>query len=154
MDSLDKIKVEIISDHQSLQLYDDPEISERDTNFTRWNYVEAVTDAQFKVKVTLSKHFDLSFCEAVWIATAFDASNVYRGREIKWSRLMEKFSGGNDYVVEFDGLTSFCEHSNQWKRGSLAFGALEISKSISRRVPAGPANYINRQRTRLTKQSL
>lgn len=146
--------MEIISNDQSLQLYDDPEISARDTTFTRWNYVEAVTGAEFKVKVTLSKHFGLSSCEAVRVAAAYDASDVYRGRDIKRSWLMEKFSGGNDYVVEFDGLTSFCEHSNQWKRGNLAFGALEISKSISRRVPAGPANYINRQRTQLTKQFL
>ena len=143
MDSFNKIKVEIISDHQSLQLYDDPEASKRDKYFTCWNYVEAVTGAEFKVKITLSKLFELSFCEAVRVAVAFDASEEYDGFDIRRSKLMEKFSGGSDYIVEFDGLTTFCEHSKQWKRGNLAFGALETSKSIFRGVSVSFANYIN-----------
>lgn len=146
--------MEVISNDQVLQLYDDPETSERGKDFTRWNYVEVVPGAEFKVKITLSKLFGLSSCEAVRISVAYDASNHHTGYSIQRSKLLKKFRSGSDYIVEFDHLNTFCEYSNQWKRGNLAFGALEISKSIFRRILASFANHIDRQWTQLTKQSL
>ena len=127
MDLFKDIKIEVISNNKSLPLYDPTDASEADDAYTRRKFVEAVTGAEFKVRVIVSKSIDLNSCMAVRIAYDYDGSGFW-GKNFNTRTLRETFIRGDDFVDECHSLTTFCEQSNQWKQGKLSFGALQTSK--------------------------
>ena len=54
------IQLRIISNHQTLQLYGDPDAEVFADPFARKHYVEAITGAKFEIQVALGSMFDVS----------------------------------------------------------------------------------------------
>ena len=127
--SFENIKVEVISNGQSLPFYDDPDGTENVKQCTRQNYIEAVTDATFSVKVTLNEAFEMGHCDIAAISMSFDGGgnevtgNVNRGSGLKNRPL-------RDRQVIFSSVPHFWQSSGQWMHGKLCFGQLTMSKSI------------------------
>lgn len=124
---LEGVKVEVISNGQSLSLYDDPDAIGNEEPRTRQNYIEAVTGATFEVKVTLSDTFEMGRCDAARASISFDGDKNGFYSEVSrtpgWkNRPLE------DRQIVFSRISQFCEGSGQWRSGKLCFGELAISK--------------------------
>lgn len=121
------VKVEVVSNGQSLSLYDDPDAIENEEPRKRQNYIEAVTGATFEVRVTLSDPFEMGRCDAVRIDMSFDGDErgVYNeiSRTPEWKNRPLKHR-----QIVFSRIQQFCEGSGQWRSGKLCFGELAISK--------------------------
>ena len=124
---LGDIDVEVISNGQTLPLYDDPEAEENEEPRTRQSYIEAVTGATFEVKVILRDTFEMGHCDAARITISFD------GEEHGWYADINGGSGpktrpSQDRQVIFSRIAHFDKDLGQWRSGKLSFGALAISK--------------------------
>lgn len=68
MNAFQGIVVQVISNGQVLDLYNDPDPADTDDGRTQLHYVEAVTGAKFAVRVMLTTEFhfyDLRPCDGV-----------------------------------------------------------------------------------------
>ena len=117
------VKVEIISNNQSLPLYPDPDAGNAGDRGGTIQYVEAVTGATFEIHITLEKDFRWGPCDLVQVLAKYD------GDQTGWNKDVRR----NDYSPRpravFNNLTTWCPASQQWKTGSLSFGALQTSTS-------------------------
>lgn len=127
MDLFKDIKVEVISNNKSLPLYNPTDASEADDAYAGRKFVEAVTGAEFKVRVIVSKSIDLDSCKAIRVSISYDGG-VFESFIVRTANLRKTFIRGYDFVGEHHSLITFCEQSNQWKEGNLSFGALQTSE--------------------------
>lgn len=113
------IKVEVISNDQTLHMYNDPDIAEnRDPQKCRY-YIEAVTGATFSVKISLTPEYEQGPCDAVRIKIQFDDNGAGFYRDIETYSISRK--------AVFSSLSQYCHQTHQWRKGTLSFGKLEIS---------------------------
>ena len=81
MGGFDGVSVEVISEGRSLPLYDDPDEEPDQHSRIRQRYVEAVTGAAFKVKISLTRDFRLYGLEdqdAVQFSIDFDGKSAWQ----------------------------------------------------------------------------
>ena len=123
------VKVEIISNTQSLPLYPDPDAGNTGAAGGTTRYVEAVTGATFEVRVTLEKEFRWGACDAVRVIAKYDGETSGWNKDIEYNDYPTKAHYRS--CARFTNITFWCPASRQWKTGSLSFGALETSKSSS-----------------------
>ncbi|KAL8693643.1 MAG: hypothetical protein Q9218_001553 [Villophora microphyllina] len=126
---------EIISEGQSLPIYDDPDADDLQDRFTRQKYVEAVTGATFEVKVTLDPSFDLTGCDAVRMSVRFDNSGYNFIADISHedARLGIRRDARRDSESRYNSKTG------QWETAMFTFGKLDISELYHR---ATAKNYL------------
>lgn len=123
------VEVEVISNGQSLPLYDDPDAAENDELRTRQNYIEAVTGATFSIKVTLSEEFEMGRCDAARISMTCDNSERTSHKDVM-AGSQRRIGPLQDRQVVFCRMSGFCQDSGQWKSGKYCFGKLVMGECI------------------------
>ena len=129
MDPFQGIAVEIVSNGQALDLYDDPDASEIEEGHSRHHYVEAVAGSTFEVKVILTSEFNLyrlGDSHAVFMEVQID-NNVEHGTYRTMGQLRKRFSQGRKESHTFEGRKHFCNESSQWMLSDYSFGNLVLS---------------------------
>lgn len=110
---------------ETCPMYNDPDANDREDLFEQHRYIEAITGATFKVKVTLDSGFEFGSCDAIRFLFSFD--NTYRDYYQDITR--QDFLARKYCYASIDSVCRYCDKSGEWQRGSLSFGKLEISKS-------------------------
>ena len=131
MDPFQGIAVEIVSNGQALDLYDDPDASEIEEGHSRHHYVEAVAGSTFEVKVILTSNFKfygLSAQHAVLIEIEIDNS-LYDGIYCQMGGLRKSFLRGQTDGHTFSGSEHFCNETGEWMLSDYSFGDLVLSMS-------------------------
>ena len=140
MDPFKGIVVQIISNGELLDLYDDPDAADNDDdNNTRQHYVEAMTDATFTVKVLLTTAFQLyslRSMDAVKIRLNLDGNGVEHFIELSRKEIEEELLKGKPGGYDFTTSSDFCLRSGRWMQSEFKFGKLDISKQKSRNTTA------------------
>lgn len=127
-DSFQGVNVEIISEGKTLKFYDDPD--EEPAPRTRQLYVEAVTDAIFKVRVTLGKIFPLYWLganDAVRLTVNYDGQKLGWYNDFSKLVLLQCWSEGRSAKRIFAATSRYCNETQQWISGDTSFGALTTS---------------------------
>lgn len=116
------IKVEVVSNDQTLRMYDDPDATVDDDSEKRQYYIEAVTGATFELRVSLTPEYEQAPCDAVRVYLNFDDD------AIGWYRDIITFSRKRTAI--FNIISEFCHKTNQWTSGKLSFAKLDISMQV------------------------
>ena len=129
MDPFQGITVEIVSNGQALDHYDDPDGSEIEEGHSRHHYIEAVAGSTFEVKVILTSDFcfyRLDSQHAVLIRVEIDSS-LKDAAYCKMERLRKSFSRGRTDGHTFSGSEHFCKETGEWMLSDYSFGDLVLS---------------------------
>lgn len=116
------VRIEVISNNQSLNLYADPDAEEREITDVPALYVEAVTGATFKVRVILDETFVRGPCDAVRIGVRYDAQDRRQTQYLLQSSMRQ------DRIATFSDVRSYNADLGRWQRGRTAFGQLNTSQ--------------------------
>jgi len=119
------VRIEVISNNQSLNLYADPEAEEKKDTDVPALYVEAVTGSTFEVRVILGNDFVRGPCDAICVGVRYDGEDR---RHTKY--LLRKLKRQNR-IATFSEVTSYNADLGRWQRGSTAFGQLHTSQCSS-----------------------
>ena len=133
MDPLRGIAVEITSNYQVLNLYDDPDAAEAPESRSRNHYVEAVTGSTFQVKVNLNADFDFSKMNnkhSVYVSLNINGQSRTFFREWDKRKLKEMISLSNSAEFLFTGPIQFCKDTGQWMCVDYCFGNLILSMLV------------------------
>ena len=125
------LSLQIITQSGPLKLHDDPDDDPSNDPYTCQRYVEAVTGATFKVKVSLHKSFPLGPMElddAVHIEIKYDDQKLAWIMDFTRATIILRRSEGKSVEQTFSHITTFSEETQRWKQGATTFGALEMSK--------------------------
>ena len=130
MDQFKGFLVQVISNGQILESYDDPERTDNEDPYQRQRYIEAVTGATFAVKVIITDQFD--FChisrkDGVAAELSVDGNDWGHSCYITRGESEECFRRGKPYTHTFDEFTHFSDKTGQWMRSEYAFSALKLS---------------------------
>ena len=125
------LSVEIATQSGPLMLHNDPDDDPSSDPYTRQRYVEAVTGATFKVKVSLGKSFPLpcrTLEEAVHITIYYDGQKRGWYKDLTNATIVKQWSKGEPAEHTFSHVSNFCKETQQWKQGTTTFGALDMSE--------------------------
>ena len=130
MDPFEGINVEMISNGEVLNFYNDPDDEPSHDPRVRQRYVEAVTGAVFEVKVRVDhrfKLFSLGKNDSVHATIYYDSTHVYFV-DLLIDPLLHNPRLERDVSGTFTHVYNFCPETRQWKSGAPAFGALVTSE--------------------------
>lgn len=125
------LSVEIATQTGPLKLHNDPDDDPSNEPYICQRYVEAVTGATFKIKVSLHKSFPLRFMardDAVHITVFYDGQKQGFYNDLTKATIVKQWSEGEPAELTFSRIPNFCEETQQWKQGTTTFGALDMSK--------------------------
>ncbi|MCJ1400383.1 hypothetical protein MMC11_003588 [Xylographa trunciseda] len=121
------VRVKVVSEGHTLPCYPDPDevLDDNDPTKTPSFYVESTANAKFKVKVTLTEHFQWLSGNAVLIRLSFDGGIAWDWTLQKKTCLHEGKSTSLclSYFPEYDPLVK------QYRRAEFSFGHLELQES-------------------------
>ena len=130
--SFDAVTVQILSEGNPLKFYHDPDENPNNPSpSSRQYYVEAVTDATFKVRIVLSNKFPLYRLrddDAVRLSINYDGQQLWWYTDLSTSHLIQCWSKGQSTEHTFARLSRYCDHSQRWTSGETTFGALHTSR--------------------------
>ena len=129
MDPFQGITVEIISNDQALDLYDDPDASEIKEGYSRHHYVEAVAGSTFEVKVILASEFimyRLGAQYAVLLRVEMDNS-LRDATYCPMQQVRKRLSRGQTDGHTFSGSKHFCNETGKWMLSGYCFANLVLS---------------------------
>ena len=129
MDPFKGITVQVISNDQTLESYNDPDSAEDQDQEVGQIYAEAITGATFKVKVTVTDEFPLyqvGCNDAVRFTISFDAQHRHYYKYLERAYLEEKFRRGAHGELVFAHTEVFSPKDGQWTRSQYTFGSLEL----------------------------
>ena len=132
MDPLKGVLVQIISDGEPLELYDDPDAQEAVDEDYRRRYVEAVTGSSFTVRVLLTTDFDLrnySACDYIQVRLKLDAIEAHWSDRTVCADIEKRFLRGRAEYFIFSSIVEFDLETEQWVEKNFCFGNLETSTS-------------------------
>lgn len=130
MDLFKGILVQVISNGEILESYDDPDTNDDEDPYQRQRYIEAVTGATFAVKVIITDQFDLchiSRKDGIIVKLSVDGFYWGAGYHQTRERLEEGFQKGKPCTYHFDDFTHFSEKTGRWMKSEYSFGALKLS---------------------------
>lgn len=113
---------EIISGNGTCPVYDDPEAHENEDPWTQQRYIEAITGAKFKIKVTLKDSFAFNSSDAVRVRFTLDSANHSYSQDIK----RQDFKSNQIRSARLDRMRTYCPQTNRWLQGCLVLGGLKI----------------------------
>ncbi len=122
--------IQVISAGKTLKLYSDPHDEPANEPRTRQRYIEAVTGATFKVKISLHKNFKLSNLkrsDAVRAVIYYDNDNGWQHPFVV-DDICSAWSKGRPAEYKFQFITKFDDASQQWKEGETIFSPLDIGQ--------------------------
>ncbi len=130
MDPFKGILVQVISNGQILNCYDDPDITDNEDPYQRQQYIEAVSGATFAVKVIITDQFD--FChisrkDGVSVDFSVDGLDWGHGYCDTREDMEESFRSGEPSTFDFDEFTHFSDKTGQWMKSEYSFNALKLS---------------------------
>ncbi|MCJ1472894.1 hypothetical protein MMC13_001543 [Lambiella insularis] len=131
------VKIEIVSDGQSLPLYPDPEeeiyqdfgqTAETTTTVHipipqsyQTYYVEALEGKKFSIRTTITETFDMKSGDTAILMPTLDGKDIL-SREVPKDRWL---SNNKNYVQERSDCSSYDAKTKQWTRAKFGFGKLE-----------------------------
>ncbi|CAF9915506.1 MAG: hypothetical protein ALECFALPRED_010231 [Alectoria fallacina] len=127
------LSVEVTTQSGPLILHHDPDDDPSNEPCTRQRYIEAVTGATFKVKVSVHKNFDLSTLEyddAVHIVIFYDGQKRGWYTDLTRATIVHERSKGKPAEHTFSHVSNFCQETQQWKLGATSFGALDMKDTF------------------------
>lgn len=105
-------------------MYDDPDATGHPDPLTRQKYVEAVTEADFEINVTLDQNFYWAGCDAVRVCINLDGiMDLFL--DIKRQAHHSPYSQRRKAAL--GTMRRYCSETRQWQLGTLSFGELSIS---------------------------
>lgn len=125
------LSVQVITQDGPLKLHHDPDVDPSSEPRTRQRYIEAVTGATFRVKISVHKDFELhtlGCCDAVQITISYDGQECYWYTHLTRASIVCEWSKGKPAEHTFSRIPNFCQETHQWKQGVTSFGALHMSK--------------------------
>lgn len=131
MDHFQGITVEVISNGQALDFYEDPDAAEPEEICARHHYIEAVAGSTFQVKATLTpefKFYTMKAEDAVQILVNIDGCSSLQVLRTK-KYLQGKFSTGKTVEEPFIGPRHFCMQTKQWMLRDYSFGNLILKEA-------------------------
>jgi len=131
MSGFEGLNVQEISGDETLELYDDPDADHIHNPRTRQRYVEAVTGATFKVRMTLSEQFKLFLLgpdDAVRVTINYDGQKRDWYIDFTAQDLCRTWKEGQLVEHNWTHPRNLCDQTQQWKRGETCFGALDTSE--------------------------
>ena len=124
------VTVQVISKGKVLDFYHDPD--EDPTSISPMicqRYVEAVTDAIFKIRVALTPNFPL-YClqldDAVRISVKYDGQRSWYV-DLSTMEILRARNKALPAEYTFARTSRYCNDSHQWISGETTFGALTTS---------------------------
>lgn len=130
MGPFEGVIIQVISNGEYLDFYDDPDAVDVEIDCTRQHYVEAVTGASFAIKVILTSDFKLDGLrrkDAVEVAVEIDGQRTRWAFDFAKGDLEEMFLRREPGISNFTGATIFCQRTAQWMESDFSFGMLELS---------------------------
>ena len=126
MTSAHGIKVEVQTDGQGLRCYDDPDEAPNGKPGVVKKYIEAVTDATFKIGISLTRDFSFGKCDGV------KASFIMDGRDLAMCFISQKASYDMDRQPKmvYTAPNEYCAASGTWRKGTWSFAKLNIRKLL------------------------
>ncbi|KAM0796727.1 hypothetical protein BDR22DRAFT_500816 [Usnea florida] len=141
------LSVEIATQGGPLMLHNDPDDDPSNDPYTRQRYVEAVTGATFKVKVSLDKSFRLP-CrgpdEAVHIKIYYDGQKRGWYQDLTCATIVKRWSKGEPAEQTFSHISKFCKETQQWKQGATTFGALDMKETVHSQISLSDVQNLGR----------
>ncbi len=134
MDPFQGIIVDVLSNGEILDLYDDPDVATASSDHTRQQYVEAVDGATFSVRVLLTteyKLYHLKPTDAVEVTITVDGQRITTSNYCTRQELESMLLRGKPEELVFTGETHFCSRAGQWMQSDYTFGKLKISMPCS-----------------------
>ena len=124
------VTVQVISKGKVLDFYHDPDEDPNSISpMTRQRYVEAVTDATFKVRIALTADFPL-YCleidDAVRVSIKYDGQRAWY-TDLSTTEIVRARNRGLPAEHTFARISHYCNDSHQWTSGDTTFGALATS---------------------------
>ena len=141
------VSVEIATQTGPLTLHNDPDDDPSNEPYTCQRYVEAVTGATFKVKVSLRWAFPLrcmALDDAVHIEIKYDDQKLSWIKDFTRATIIQLRSKGKSVEHTFSHIATFSEETQQWKQGATTFGVLEMSKVHCSASRMSDSYYISR----------
>lgn len=125
------LSVQVTTQSGPLRLHHDPDDDPSNEPRTRQRYIEAVTGATFKVKVSVHKDFELPNLVsngALHITIRYDGQEPAWYTDLTRALIVNEWSKGKPAEHTFSHVSNFCPETQQWKQGATSFGALDMSK--------------------------
>ena len=129
MDLFKGTLVQVISDGEVLNCYNDPGASDDENPYRRQQYIEAVTGATFAVRVVITDQFD--WCKigrknGVTIALTVDGLDWGHGYCTTRDHIEDVWGAGGPFTCDFDQFTHFSDKTGQWMESEYSFNALNL----------------------------
>ena len=129
MDPFKGILVQVISDGQILEPYDDPDASDHEDPYQRRQYIEAVTGATFAIRVIITDQFDLRKInrkDGIIVYLTVDGVDWDHGFHFTREQIEDDWRKGKPCVSDFDELTHFSDKTGHWMKSEYSFNALKL----------------------------
>lgn len=130
MDPFRGILVQVVSNGQILESYDDPDASDNEKPCQRQQYIEAVTGATFAIEVSITDQFDFRNIrrkDGINVRLTVDGFDwgdccCYSTRE----EIEDDWRTGEPCTFDFDKFTHFSDTTGQWMESEYSFNALKF----------------------------
>ena len=133
MDPFRHITLKITCNHQTLQLYDDPDAENNTDQWARSHYVKAITGAKFEIEVAIGKHYDISQLremDCVRIIVVYDGHLPGLRRDLLKRDIEHSRRANKDQSAVFTTTYRIDPVTKECLAGSTTFGDLSISKCV------------------------
>ena len=129
MDLFKGILVQVISNGEILESYNDPDVSDNENPYQRQQYIEAVTGATFAIKVIITDQFDwcnISRKNGITIELTVDGLDWGHNYYVTREDIEDDLGTGEPYTFNFDDFTHFSDKTGQWMNSEYSFNALKL----------------------------
>ena len=130
MDPFKGILVQVTSNGQILESYDDPDASDNENPYQRQQYIEAVTGATFAIKVIITDQFDMrNISRKDGINVHLTVDGFDWGQSCYYSTrgdIEDNWRTGEPCTFPFDKFTHFSDKTGQWMKSEYSFNALKF----------------------------
>ena len=125
------VKLKILSNGQTLQLYDDPDAEDVAGERHRSRYVEAITGAKFEIQVALKGDYDISRLQnddCVRVLVHYDGSSTGWHQTLSKYEIERQRNRSQIPTTTLSSTTRVDPATGQYLDGDTTFGALTLSK--------------------------
>ena len=129
MDLFKGILVQVISNGEILESYNDPDASDIENPYQRQRYIEAVTGATFAIKVTITDQFDwcnITRKNGITIELTVDGLDWGHGYCVTREDVEDDWKTSEPFTCDFDKFTHFSDKTGQWMESEYSFNALNL----------------------------
>ena len=129
MDLFKGILVQVISNDQILDSYNDPDASDHENPYRRRRYIEAVTGATFAIKVIITDQFDFRKIhrnDGILVDLTVDGHDWDHGCYCTREDVEDEWATGEPCTISFHEFEHFSDKTGKWMKSEYSFNALKL----------------------------